>query len=1832
MDEKYFKTTFVESITGYKRWFTEEELRDFQALPLKSSLVGNVDAYQLALAGDFSKFEQLSSAARIYLASKFMYDRYPELYQYLMDNHMAVDEEQSYSYIPTEELVLSDESEVDLRRQEYRDLVYNPLLRLALSVKTENPYIRSEFMLLDSQYNTAVMQETLNPIEPSEFTYLKQDGKTDREYMDTVSAERRNNDGEMAVEEAVDNIEKQTMLAKIILLAHIGDCYTRSENDEKTPKEPYVGHIANLFAHCSRVSVILPRGVDTGVIDAIMGADRGKNTGVYKRSAATHDVQPRKYDSHGNVTQTYKELKPRITCISNQYGMDVPVGGLGRGGVQGDEKRPGVIKGDGTCGHLFIHAHEGNADETGVMLFGFESDSPSAPGNQQGHTHSMRIPPVGEKMSSFCAQRTDEFGSKYGGRVIDLSGADPAALRSLINSFDEIYRGLQVEAVGASDPDNEQKMRLVELNRQLCDHHAGFHRTAQRLCELGVNWQDVRDVMKEIEGVRESDVTIHNARVLDVDRVKQVPKSDTQRYEEYRRFVGNKIRRRNGMTEIRRSFDSHVYKDNEEKFSKILTGLINEGMNDRDSYGVPYNNARPQDRHYLQEADAAAVSIGDLSEGLKPVASIITQELKRLSENIADLSMRIYALGIMKEGVRSEFSSLSRDLRAEFSASAAAFESEALIRKSQYENEFTALQKVMLAMEGKQSLKPTLSEETYLNGFFSSMGVDYGQTFKGKIFKEVLPDEVKTLSIGNSFGMDSLDKWRNAPDIVLKQLFINNFASDKAALEQLDFMGYDVYDTIFISEPGSDEKPISFGEYFRNDFENSEARFMRMLLNREITADVISFDSNNKVHSATVKVHSEFADKEPTTWQKLRKNIPLTENELYAMSVGKDSAQRRETLERAMTPKPERMNRASTRKTLLYMEDSVVKEEMLLNKEIIEAVAEGKGLVDYNKDELNITAHEVQLYMLSKGMLMSDIMKPGAELKEKARLAAEYFDLKSDPESAEYRAALDGMRATLASAALPGGELSKGNNIINNLPQIVWLKKASDLFSDDVYADPHGVEEKNISRGIRNISRITQAQLNYVQFFKGRDYLNGQRFDEEADISYAKSKLFLESCELSAQGSFYSTVDTDQLREIIAARPTDSKFMVQRATIEWLSDRGERNLAVRDLIKGELPFLIQNTVGYYGGKDIHGTKDLVAAPGTYMLKEDAEEKNQLSVLFSHLHDDAQDVERRTETILFSKVMNLSSEEFMHLDIAAAAKQASEKATEQLKHTSTQLAEAVDAYTRDYLYNSKIRNLSVALNRKTGKRDVISNGGFNTFPAMDEEQTRVYEKLMSESEKIAETYRKDVMGFIHALDDKLNTGIYDRLKKDMKDSGRGHIFSLSYNKSEKGFDIDISDVFGERLDFSSFSDKFDFIKSEEDIKSYLESHPKLKKDYSHAMDQYKKIFKDYKNEIDSREKQVKEILAKESSDTPMLKDIYQKDAEYVVKSNRDAFEKYKFDVQKYALCYFMARELGLKAAEKENIVSSEIPAEPKEIKTPQAPESDSTPAVLTEFADRQSLETALRAKEIQYAAAIDDLNRKIAEQEEIAEHLNYYLTLETVDITVKQKDEYIKAREQALKKAAEESRKEAKKAEHDFKKDFVKNAKQENPEMSELKGVKFIADIEKLGEKFSGRLQSLSAEGKSGTAEFEETANKAKFYTELASKGRKEANELNQRVYDSSYAQKKAVILNDLYKKHFGKTYDQLAMEIKNASEQIEAYQKEKRDLVSQRDAEMAQIREKGKIFSEPEKAVVTHSLSEFMKTTDKRRAVKPTQIDPAKVAENMEKMDRFLGKKTPGKG
>ena len=102
MDEKYFKTTFAESITGYKRWFTEEELRDFQALPLKSSLVGNVDAYQLALAGDFSKFEQLSSAARIYLASKFMYDRYPELYQYLMDNHMAVDEEQSYSYIPTE--------------------------------------------------------------------------------------------------------------------------------------------------------------------------------------------------------------------------------------------------------------------------------------------------------------------------------------------------------------------------------------------------------------------------------------------------------------------------------------------------------------------------------------------------------------------------------------------------------------------------------------------------------------------------------------------------------------------------------------------------------------------------------------------------------------------------------------------------------------------------------------------------------------------------------------------------------------------------------------------------------------------------------------------------------------------------------------------------------------------------------------------------------------------------------------------------------------------------------------------------------------------------------------------------------------------------------------------------------------------------------------------------------------------------------------------------------------------------------------------------------------------------------------------------------------------------------------------------------------------------------------------------------------------------------------------------------------------------------------------------------------------------------------------------
>ena len=1826
MDERYFKNNFREN-ENFTRWYTEEEIRAFEALPVRSSLVGDKDAYEMANNGDFSKFEQLSEAARIYLASKHMLKNYGELYRYVMDNYDKEDVNERDTSVPVTDLIYAPDFMPDIKDEEYKNIVHNPLVRLAISVKTKNPVIRKEFMELDSSYNREVMRETLNPIEPDEFNAVRRDGKTDSDYNESSNEERKYSDSERAVEETADNIDKQVTLAKLMLLAHIGDCYTRDENSDSAERKEYTGDVANLFAHCSRVSVILPTGKDNGVIDAIMGKNRGEAAGIYKRTAATHDVQPRKYDRNGNITQEYKEIKSKITTFSNQYGMDVPIGGLGKGGIPGEEKKAGIIKGDGTCGHLYIHAHEGSQNECGAMLFGFESDSPSAEGNQQGHTHSMRIPPIGEKMSSFCAQRSDEFGAKYGGRIIDLSKVNPRELSNLLEEFEEIYRGLQVKAVEKGNEDN-LKRKLLELNKELCGEILTPGVMAKELCSLGVNWQNVRDVMKEKSGVREEDVWVRNADVINVERIRQPEKSDKERYEEYRRNMCNSIRRRYGMTEVRKAPDSYTYKENEERFNKILTRLMDEGMNDSESYGMPYNNARPEDRQYLADADAAIAMTDNLSEILKPVGRAIAEEMKNESENIARESMRIFGLGRMIPGTRSEMRALPENLRKEFAASAQAFQNEAIFNKAKAESNYGVLNKVMLAIEGKQNLNLTLGEEEYLKSFLSKKGIDYEKEIKGKKFKEALPENEKTVNIGNSLGMDSLEKWKNAPDIILRQVFKNNFASDKNALEQASMLGYDIYDTIFIYDKES-RSSKSFREYYRNDLENKEALFMRQLLNREITADVVNFNSLNEVHAATIKIHSEFSEKEPTRWQKFTNNIPETENELYGKVMDEEAKNRRSWLKSVMKPNNERINRGSKRRILEYTEENISKEETLFEREIKESVARGKNFENYNEDEINVNMHEVQLYMLSKGMNMADIMKLGAKKEEKERLAAEYFDLKSDPESKEYKNALEGMKSALASAALPGGNLGNSDNIINNLDQITWLKKASDLFVKESGGSRKDIEENTVNRGIRNINMITEAQLEYMKYFKSYNYINNSHFGDYSNDSYMRSKLFLESCSLDNNGSFYSTVNTENYEYILSTELMEHQ-VIQRKTLDWLSDKAGRDILIKRDDNGKPYIDFISGSNYYSkctpeGKTIYGSKD------EYMLKRDIRDRERTESKFYEIKKDAEKLSKEKENEIFSEVMNLSTEKFLNYDVAAAAEKEAEKINSGFKDRYEVIMEMVDDYNRGYICNSDIRNRSRIINRRSGDKDFITNGGFNAFPAFTEEEKQAYEEMTGKVKERAEDFKKQAQDFGKQIQEKMKERISEKLKSDMKKTGRQRILNHLSSKSDKDFRKDMREVLNDYIDPSDMSEKFDFVNSEKDIKSYLKNHRELKKDYEEVLKKFNNLSQKPEKGIQDRKEGLKKCLIEESQKTPMLKEIYERDAEYVIEKNKEAHEKYLLGIKKYVLSYCTAKKMGLKKAEKieeaEAVDKEEIKTA-KEVPVPEIPEPEKEAPVIKandiEIINKQSLENALRIRENEFRAVETELREEIHKQEQRMNKLDNLRELQPSEFGAEEVKDFMKKRkafiDERIKKektAEEEARKEADKAEHKFKQKFIAKAKRENPDMSELKNVKYIKDIEKLSNKWNENLKKLREE-KKGSSEYEEAEKKAQFYTKLAQDGRTQANEENKAVYNKVMAEKKREIQNKLYSKYYETSLDSIEAEYEMREQQSDEYRAALRREREKYEADIAVIREKGKEYIEPEKPVKTYRLADFVKSPEQMRkeSIARKRAEMAKQREN----------------
>lgn len=372
-------------------------------------------SYKKALGGDFSEFERVHPVLRNYCAMKAEASYRNEL--------KDIEEWRTSPY------------------EEYRDLVperlrmftHNPAVRLGMSIMREQyPY----YQQLDDKMIDMIMEDTLRPM-------------TDRQ-VERVSAMAENPDH---AREMIDmNVEKQVQVAKMMLMAHLGDTKLMKDGQPVEMERS----VSSMMAHCSRAAFVFPAG-DQKEVSAMMGqltgAQMGKGAGVYGRFAATHST------AHGQTIEQFKEKKG--VSFRHQYGMDIAIGGLGNDGIRGKESVPQTLKNDGTCGHMYMRVDPGGEKKTSSLLIGFESDSPSAVGNQQGHTHTASAAP--EYMSSFLGQRVDEMGDKYGGRIVDCTQFSPQELTEIVENFASQYRGMIHEAM--KNP--QARMRLEQANEML---------------------------------------------------------------------------------------------------------------------------------------------------------------------------------------------------------------------------------------------------------------------------------------------------------------------------------------------------------------------------------------------------------------------------------------------------------------------------------------------------------------------------------------------------------------------------------------------------------------------------------------------------------------------------------------------------------------------------------------------------------------------------------------------------------------------------------------------------------------------------------------------------------------------------------------------------------------------------------------------------------------------------------------------------------------------------------------------------------------------------------------------------------------------------------------------------------------------------------------------------------------------------------------------------------------------------------------------------------------------------------------------------------------------
>ena len=400
---KSYKKIFKES--GCRILSDDEMLNIEDSMSLLSS--SDVKIIKAAQSGNYATFNDASPLVRNYVGTLAWKKFVSEVN--ISSSSLSLNNEQVKKYI--------------------QDHVLDAGFRVGLSAMKHSSPDNDALKELDEYANEYILAQTLSV--PS------------HERVNALSARV----GEKAAQKELEkNTAQQVVFAKTLFLAQLGK-YTLKEGDQTTD---YVGSIAETFAHGGRTNFILPFNDVNNEVVAAFDGEVGKTAKLESRIAATHSATQRKVGADLSVESESQEEKPNFSQVgkifSNQYGMNIAIGGIGNIGP--NQK---AILTDGSAGHVYIRKQAGKGNTCGSLLIGVESAA-SLKTSYTGHFHTPLA--KSSKQSAFLA---DKFGpgNKTDGKAVDLSGLEPNTLAIMLRTFENSYMHLQKNNPEAVNKVNE---------------------------------------------------------------------------------------------------------------------------------------------------------------------------------------------------------------------------------------------------------------------------------------------------------------------------------------------------------------------------------------------------------------------------------------------------------------------------------------------------------------------------------------------------------------------------------------------------------------------------------------------------------------------------------------------------------------------------------------------------------------------------------------------------------------------------------------------------------------------------------------------------------------------------------------------------------------------------------------------------------------------------------------------------------------------------------------------------------------------------------------------------------------------------------------------------------------------------------------------------------------------------------------------------------------------------------------------------------------------------------------------------------------------------------